>query len=191
MAVGFQSLFPLLFFLFRRRSQLLLKVLGGQSMTLGVAMGKCWNHRAQGVFALRRVQTWTQPLLRPATSPDSAERAELGGAELGGAQPCVGFRTRACACARHGKHCPQPTGQQLAVPSVTSLARAAPSEWLSLRPTRSPCRTQSGHPLQDAAGSALYSQTAPVPSCKLSWVPPDGVRAPPGPGTQDPGPASF
>lgn len=44
-----------------------------------------------------------------------------------------------------GKAHPLPQ-QRLAVPSVITLARAASSELLSLKPTRSPCQMQSGQP---------------------------------------------
>lgn len=52
-----------------------------------------------------------------------------------------GVLHRACA----GSKLPRPQ-QLLAVPSVISLAQAAPSEWLSLTQTCSPCQMQSGQP---------------------------------------------
>lgn len=96
---------------------------------------------------------------------------QRGGRGAGGAQPRGGFRPRTPG----GKHCPQPTGRQLAVPSVTSLAWAAPSEWLSLRPTGSPCRTQSG---QYSTLPALDLLPVAAPRATNSRVDPASVGSP-------------
>ena len=64
---------------------------------------------------------------------------------------------------------PHTTNRQLAVPSVTSLTRAASSQSLSLRPTHWPCRMQSGQP--SALPPALCHQACGPQQSYGCWWP--------------------